>query len=255
LRNVVIAQVACGGLHTAVLDSTGKVQTFGLGKDGRLGHGAVEVDELSPRLVQGLADHVLSQVDCGGHHTAALTSTGVVYTFGFDDDGRLGHGSSAGHQFFPRVVEALLGEEIAQVACGCWHSAALSTAGAVFTFGSCKSGQLGGGAKNTACTPRAVLQGKGGGIVSIACGTAHTAAVTASGELYTWGKHADGRLGYVNAGEVDQSIPQRVEALDGKVVRQVACGVYDTGVVVGGPPVSHAVAPLSLETDDSTFGR
>lgn len=244
LSNKTITQVACGGLHTAVLTSTGTVETFGLGKDGRLGHGNLEPDQLSPRIVQGLTDHIIKQVDCGGHHTAALTENGVVYTFGFDDDGRLGHGT-VGHQFHPRVVDALVGEEIAQVACGCWHSAALSTSGAVFTFGSCKSGQLGGGQKSSVSSPRVVLQGKGGGIVSIACGTAHTAALSASGELYTWGKHADGRLGYVNTAEEDQPIPRRVVALDGKLVRQVVCGVYDTGVVVGGPRMVNPVRPLS----------
>ena len=35
----------------------------------------------------------------------------------------------------------------------------------------------------------------GGGVKMVACGTAHTAVVTEAGELLTWGKHDDGRLG------------------------------------------------------------
>ena len=79
---------------------------------------------------------------CGGHHTAALTSRGTVYTWGFDDDGRLGHGSP-GHQFTPKVIQSLSSVQVVHIACGCWHSAALTSAGAVYTWGSCKSGQLG----------------------------------------------------------------------------------------------------------------
>ena len=44
--------------------------------------------------------------------------------------------------------------------------------------------------------PQVVLQGVGGGVKSVACGTAHTAAMTVSGDVYSWGKHDDGRLGF-----------------------------------------------------------
>ena len=54
--------------------------------------------------------------------------------------------------------------------------------------GSCKSGQLGQAHKNSVPTPRVVLQGKGGGIKMVACGTAHTVALTHEGDVYTWGK-------------------------------------------------------------------
>ena len=35
-------------------------------------------------------------------------------------------------------------------------------------------------------------------IVSISCGSSHSAAVSASGELYTWGQGNYGRLGHGN---------------------------------------------------------
>lgn len=38
------------------------------------------------------------------------------------------------------------------------------------------------------------LHGKN--VVDIACGGAHSAAITANGELYTWGKGRYGRLGH-----------------------------------------------------------
>ena len=224
-----VKQVACGGLHTGALTTDGRVLTWGLGKDGRLGHGD-ETDQLAPKLVELLlpAGSPIRQVLCGGHHTAALTEHGRLYTWGFDDDGRLGHGAP-GHQFSPKVVEALRGKTVTQIACGCWHSAALTDEGAVYTWGSCKSGQLGQAHKNSVPTPRVVLQGVGGGIRLVACGTAHTAALTHQGELYTWGKHDDGRLGYET--KQDQTTPRVVSVLRGRHVRQVVCGVYDTAAV------------------------
>ena len=78
-----MVQIACGGLHTAVLSDSGQVFTFGLGKDGRLGHGN-ERDQLAPKLVDSLQRFTVTQVLCGGHHTAALSDEGRIYTWGFD---------------------------------------------------------------------------------------------------------------------------------------------------------------------------
>lgn len=50
-------------------------------------------------------------------------------------------------------------------------------------------------------------------MVDVACGGAHSAAITASGELYTWGKGRYGRLGHGDSD--DQLKPKLVEALVG----------------------------------------
>ena len=93
-------------------------------------------------------------------------------------------------------------------------------------------GQLGQAHKNSIPTPRMVLYGVGGGIVMLACGTAHTAAVTRDGELYTWGKSADGRLGYETDPNTDQTTPRLVDKFGDRKVASVACGVYDTAVLL-----------------------
>lgn len=54
---------------------------------------------------------------------------------------------------------------------------------------------------------------RGKDIVDIACGGAHSAAITAAGELYTWGKGRYGRLGHGDSD--DQLKPKLVEALIG----------------------------------------
>ena len=57
-------------------------------------------------------------------------------------------------------------------------------------------------------------------IRDLAAGSNHSAAVTSSGELYTWGLGEYGRLGHGDA--VPQLTPKRVDALLGQRVVQVA---------------------------------
>lgn len=45
-----IADIACGGAHSAAITITGELFTWGKGRYGRLGHGDSE-DQLRPRLV------------------------------------------------------------------------------------------------------------------------------------------------------------------------------------------------------------
>ena len=68
-----------------------------------------------------------------------------------------------------------------------------------------------------------VLQGKQ--VIHIACGGSYSAAITNSGELYTWGRGNYGRLGHGNS--EDQNVPMYVTALKGERVVDVACGSGD----------------------------
>jgi RCC1 and BTB domain-containing protein len=63
----------------------------------------------------------------------------------------------------------------------------------------------------------------------IACGDYHTVGVTPTGDLYTWGRGAQGRLGHGNDDYLDK--PKLVECLIGKKVVLVACGDEHTAVV------------------------
>ena len=73
-----------------------------------------------------------------------------------------------------------------QVACGLCHTAALSSNGEVFTCGWGDDGRLGLGIRQNRSVPTKVEIPGGERIVKVACGGAHTAAVTASGKLLTW---------------------------------------------------------------------
>lgn len=59
--------------------------------------------------------------------------------------------------------------------------------------------------------PKKVESINGKEIIDIACGGAHSACITSSGQLYTWGKGRYGRLGHGDS--EDQLKPKRVCAL------------------------------------------
>lgn len=230
--SIPIESISCGGLHCGALSKNDhKLYTWGYGNGGRLGHKDGS-EQSFPKLVESLKDIDIVQVSCGGHHTAALSKDGQLYTWGFDDDGRLGH-SKTGHCFEPKIVKDLQSQFVTKVSCGCWHTAALTKDGDVYCWGSCKSGQLGHGSKDSAYIPHLILQNRG--VVDIACGTAHTAALTNTGQLYTWGKCDDGRLGYKT--DEDQVTPRIVDAFKDCSVKQIFCGVLTTAAVVEVPQI------------------
>ena len=59
-------------------------------------------------------------------------------------------------------------------------------------------------------------------MVNLAAGSRHCAAVTSSGLLYAWGEGRQGQLGIGDAKA--HGSPQLVKGLQGRQIRQVACG-------------------------------
>jgi alpha-tubulin suppressor-like RCC1 family protein len=85
-----VIKVCAGSAHSAILTQHAHVYTWGLGDDGRLGHGSTTTLLLPKRVVS------LSAVNlaCGMNHTAAITQEGHVVTWGAGGHGRLGHGNT-----------------------------------------------------------------------------------------------------------------------------------------------------------------
>ena len=89
LQRVVVAGIACGGIHTAVYTSTGTVFTWGCSDDGSLGRSG---DENTPLLVTdgGMSAQTVVGLSCGDAQTICVTSTGTLYGWGCykDKDGK-----------------------------------------------------------------------------------------------------------------------------------------------------------------------
>ncbi|XP_057850458.1 PH, RCC1 and FYVE domains-containing protein 1 isoform X2 [Cryptomeria japonica] len=238
LDGIRVAKVSCGEWHTAVVASSGALFTFGDGSFGALGHGDTR-SVLVPKQVESLKSLKTITVACGPWHTAAVvevlpgnlssnSSARKLFTWGDGDKGRLGHGDKE-KKLVPTCVAALGNCSFIQVACGQTLTVTLTVSGQVYTMGSRAHGQLG----NPQADGKAIVlvEGKlkGEFVEEISSGSFHVAVLTSKGEVYTWGKGANGRLGH---GDLeDRSTPTVVEALKDRQVKTISCGSAFTAVI------------------------
>ena len=79
-----------------------RVFSWGEGDDGKLGHcSRLSCDK--PRLIEALKSKRVRDIACGSSHSAAITSSGELYTWGCGEYGRLGHGDNV-TQLRPKQV-------------------------------------------------------------------------------------------------------------------------------------------------------
>ncbi|ETP48804.1 hypothetical protein F442_05567 [Phytophthora nicotianae P10297] len=133
--------------------------------------------QATPRRLHVRLPVPIVEVACGLRHALVLTQDGMVYSWGFNDHGQLGHGSAetltartSGRVRYASYYDERSGEEedylasptkllyfegcaaqqadpipVAHVCCGDYYCMALSRAGDVFTWGEASEGQLGHG--------------------------------------------------------------------------------------------------------------
>ena len=245
LRGVRIVQVSCGDHHTLALDDAGVVYAWGWGKHGILGHGDEENARL-PKRIEALKGIRCVSIEAGWSHSAVLTDDGKVYTWGWDLNGQLGlaekdavvasgtataTAATASNENVPRLVEALEGKRVIQIACGSYHTVALTDAAELYTWGWGKNGRLGHGDQVSQSRPKIVDALVGKRICHVACGDSTVAALTDSGQLFTWGQGDQGQLGH--GAPESLSVPTPVAALAGKAVHSVVAGGAFMAVLVG----------------------
>ncbi|KAB0368221.1 hypothetical protein FD755_019987, partial [Muntiacus reevesi] len=221
-----IVHVACGESHSLALSDQGQLFSWGAGSDGQLGLMTTEDSVAVPRLIQKLNQQTILQVSCGNWHCLALAADGQFFTWGRNSHGQLGLGKEFPSQASPQRVRSLEGIPLAQVAAGGAHSFALSLSGAVFGWGMNNAGQLGLSDEKDRESPCHVKLLRTQKVVYISCGEEHTAVLTKSGGVFTFGAGSCGQLGHDSMN--DEVNPRRVLELMGSEVTQIACGRQHT---------------------------
>ncbi|XP_050522470.1 E3 ubiquitin-protein ligase HERC2 [Daktulosphaira vitifoliae] len=217
-----IVAVHSGGKHAMALSLDGKVLSWGDGEDGKLGHGNTTTLD-SPKIIETLLAKRVVYIACGSAHSASITSDGELYTWGQGQYGRLGHGDEIS-QYTPKLVKELIGRNIIQVACGSRdaQTLALDYDGNVYSWGDGDFGKLGRGGSDGCSTPQKIERLVGHRIVQIECGAQFSVALTATGQVWTWGKGDYYRLGLGNDEHVRR--PTLVNQLKLVTVDYIAVG-------------------------------
>ncbi|XP_061628831.1 RCC1 domain-containing protein 1-like isoform X2 [Phyllopteryx taeniolatus] len=160
-------RLAMGAEHSVLLSASGAVYTWGLGSHGQLGHGGLSSEE-QPRVVEALWGMTMSCIATGGWHTVCISDGGDLYVWGWNESGQLGlpsravrraqqHQSSPAAadsssytdtpegekykevfisiQAFPALLDITPSCEVTAVGCGSRHTAAVTSAGDLYTWG------------------------------------------------------------------------------------------------------------------------
>ena len=115
LDGLVMVEVCCGKWHSLVLSECRDVYSWGWNANKQLGHSADSTTIAIPTLLN-LGEEVKS-VQCGARHSAALSTGGRIWTWGWNDYGQLGH--SQGNR--PAPIP-LAGGMVLWIHCGPWNT-------------------------------------------------------------------------------------------------------------------------------------
>jgi alpha-tubulin suppressor-like RCC1 family protein len=121
---------------------------------------------------------------------AAVTSGGVLWTWGYDGKGQLCNGKHTNDDLAPAPVTGL--SDVTQVSGGQEHLTILA-GGSVLSCGTNDDGQLGNGTTANSDVP--VKVGSLSNVSAISAGNLYSIALESSGEVWSWGENNLGQLG------------------------------------------------------------
>ena len=142
--------VVAGGEYSHAVTTNGRVYSWGWNNRGQLGDGT-KTNRSTPTLISftGLgSEETIRNVDMGGSHSMAVTTTGRVYAWGWNSFGTLGDNTLVDNSTpslisFNGLNDLNDGETIRNVFLGGAHSMAVTTNNRLYAWGFNKSGQLG----------------------------------------------------------------------------------------------------------------
>ncbi|KAL3650190.1 hypothetical protein CASFOL_006593 [Castilleja foliolosa] len=199
----------------------------------------------------------ITAVAAGGRHTLSLSDIGQVWGWGYGGEGQLGLGSRIRMVSSPHPIPCIdssfnkdrltglsrgtmgsdgqsfrvPGSYVKAIACGGRHSAVITDAGALLTFGWGLYGQCGQGSTDDELSPICVSSLLGIKIEGVAAGLWHTICISADGDVYAFGGNQFGQLG--TGADQAETLPRLLDApsLENVNVKVVSCGARHTAVI------------------------
>lgn len=260
--------------YSLALLSNGTVYAWGDNLHYCLGLGEVSTYQTNrPTQIPGLSG--ITKIAAGTQHALALKDNGTVWAWGEGDNGKLGNNSTAA-QSSPVQVSNLT--NVMAIAAAYQHSLAVTSNGTVYGWGEGAEGKLGDGQSGNRLVPSLVsdvnysgvalglimnctnIYGMQTNIIDVAAGRNFSLALTANGEVLSWGSHQVGQLGIGGASTGTTNTPQQVkdEAGTGVLIQIVAIAA-SKHEISGQTPGTHALAQRFdgklLAWGDNEFGQ
>ncbi|PRP87288.1 S-layer protein [Planoprotostelium fungivorum] len=191
-----ITGCAAGDNHSLALTSEGRLFSFGHNDLGQLGN--PEAQAFATTLVEFPLSPKITRIACGLAHSLALTEDGKVFSWGWGGYGQLGDGHTEDRQR-PVEIEVFknLQKKVKAIACGGWHSMALTEDGQVYTWGWGEFGALGHGDKTAKNEPTLLDTFSKDKITikTITAGSRHSLFGADDGRVFGCGLSSQGQLG------------------------------------------------------------
>lgn len=224
LNNYPEERIVCG-LNQARDESGSRVYVWGLNDKEQLAGlkgSKVKIPMFSSILSNLKPIHIAG----GSKSLFVVSQDGNLYACGEGTNGRLGlgHNNNVSSPQQVPVINQYIVKKVA-VHSGGKHAMAITLDGKIFSWGEGEDGKLGHGNRLTLEKPKLIESLRTKRVRDIACGSAHSAAITSQGELYTWGLGEYGRLGHGDNNTLLK--PKLIQKLVGQRVVQVACGSRD----------------------------
>ncbi|KAH8310412.1 hypothetical protein KR044_001214, partial [Drosophila immigrans] len=177
-----IKALAACDTHCLVLLQNGELYKLPAKLDAKLQLLRLEIPPVAPkRTIFGVAKstpNLITHIACGTLINLAISAGNMVYSI-----------PSCLHQFPQQPWR------VQQLECGQEHALLLNGNGDVYSWGNGLRGQLGQATLGVEEMPQVIEALAGIKITYITAGGWHSAAISAFGDLYTWGLNSNGQLG------------------------------------------------------------
>lgn len=213
--------VVTGGAHTLVIKNDYTLWVTGDNTYGQLGQGNTLAKNSFVQVLAGTNSFVW--VGGGNYHSAAIDTSGTLYTWGRNNAGQVGNNTTTN-----RSVPVSIFASASKVHCGLSQTMVLKTDGTLWIWGSGNNGATGLSTTTSRSSP--VQLSTVGTVNDFWCTSFNGMYLNNSGALYIWGDNSVGQLGLNLNSTVHRSTQT---AISGKVFKKLFYGYatyggYDT---------------------------
>lgn len=247
LKDIIIKEISAGAEHCIATSIDGSCYAWGNNEFAQLGLGP-DMPKIVryPVYVKTISNIV--KAACGYQHSVFLSQDNKVLSVGSGDGGVLGHGNT--HLvMYPKMIQYFRNIKIVGIEVGAFHNIGISREGHLYVWGRGEGGQLGlhqddllramkelniESGDPFIHTPRRlygeIAQKK---FIQVACGEAHTLALSDKDEVFGWGWGSNGQLAtgfkhddFDEVGNISciQYSPLKIQVLSGLKIKQIAAG-------------------------------
>lgn len=247
-----VTVIGAGFSHSLAVTSDGIVHAWGRGDYGQLGNQSATPHVPVPLAMSWLpGGQTVIALDGGNLHSLALTSGGLMFAWGYNNDGELGVGGAVpAYSATPLAVDMSavpVGQTVTAITSGAYHNLARTSGGKVLTWG--YNGYKAAGISAGDIFVPTLIAGDLGGlsVAEIGAGWQSSLVRTDSGLVYAWGANTNGDLcGAIPVGDrtYDPTLIATAPNLTGQIITRLAVGGNHSIALAGVPAPEIEIAKV-----------